>query len=225
MTRFISTLGFSGNRVTRPIIAKGVTAGDRVILLSPDQSEPGAEERTAKAAQDVENTLGGVVHDIDVTTEALAADDFAATTDRISEIIAGGPSPVICLGAGATDVLFPAFVAALAHREYIQDIMMFSDVERGGVSPNVPDITAQIPGRTRDVFAALAARIDDSPATVSELADAADRSVSTASRHVDALVNEGLVQKHREAQKKTISLTPTGRIFARKLELDSSEEA
>lgn len=217
MTRFVSTLGFSANRVTRPIIARGTTAGDTVVLLIPDQSEPTAEERTADAVRNVEDTLGGVVRDLEVITEELPIDDFPTVTDRVSEILTEGDPPVVCLGAGATDIVFPTFVAASAHREHVQDFMMFSDIERGGVNPSIPDLTARIPGRTMDVFRALTERMDGPPATVSELADEADRSVSTASRHIDALAKEGFVQKNRDEQSITVSLTPTGRLFARNL--------
>ena len=217
MTRFVSTLGFSANRVTRPIIARGTTAGDTVVLLIPDQSEPTAEERTADAVRNVEDTLGGIVRDLDLVTKKVPIDDFPTVTDQVSKILIEGDPPVVCLGAGATDITFPAFVAASAHREHVQDLMMFSDIKRGGVSPSIPDLTARIPGRTMDVFRALTERMDGPPTTVSELANEADRSVSTASRHVDALVDEGLVQKHRNEQSKTVSLTPTGRLFARNL--------
>jgi CRISPR-associated protein Csa3 len=158
-----------------------------------------------------------VIRDLDVITEKLPIDDFPTVTDRVSEILITGDPPVVCLGAGATDIVFPTFVAALAHREHIQQLMMFSDLERGGASPSVPDLMSRIPGRTTDVFRALTERMDGPPATVSELADEADRSVSTASRHIDALAEEGFVQKHRDEQSKTVSLTPTGRLFARNL--------
>jgi CRISPR-associated protein Csa3 len=220
MTRFVSTLGFSGHRVTRPIIARGITAGDEVILISPVQSDPGAKEQTEQAVRNVEDTLGGVVHHLNLTTHKIPVDDFAESADRVSEILVDGSPSVVCLGAGATDILLPTFLAVLAHYSYVQDVMLFSDLQQGGVNPSVPNLTARIPGRTMDVFRALAKRMGESPATVSELADEAERSVSTASRHVDALADEGLVQKHRDEQAKTVSLTVTGRLFARNVLID-----
>jgi len=223
MTRFVSPIGFSGNRVTRPIIARGLTAGDEVVLLAPEQADSGAQEQTQQAIHDVEDTLSGVVHQVTVTTRQLSATEFGATVDHISQILVEDPPPVVCLGAGATDLALPTAIAAFAHHSYVQDVMMFSDLERSGTTPTIPDLTARIPGRTRDVFRALANRMDEPPATVSELADAAGRSVSTASRHIDALADEGLVEKQRTEQAKTVSLTVTGRLFARNLSCDKVE--
>lgn len=223
MTRFVSTLGFSGNRVTRPIIAKGLAAGDQVVLISPQQAEPTAEERTEKAVRDVEETLGGVVHELDVTHHEVDATELQPAIDRISELLTEEPAPVVCLGAGATDIMLPTVFATFAHIDHVQDVMYFSDLERGGVSLNIPDLTARVPGRTVDLFTALALRMDESPATVSELAEEVDRSVSTASRHVDALAKEGLVHKDRDDQAKTVVLTPLGRLFARNLLLEKDD--
>jgi CRISPR-associated protein Csa3 len=217
MTRFVSPIGFSGNRVTRPIIARGLTAGDEVVLLSPKQADPGAQEQTEQAIHDVKDTLSGVVHQVTVTTQELSTTGFAVTIDRISQILVDDPPPVVCLGAGATDIALPTAIATFAHHSYVQDVMMFSDLERSGTIPEIPDLTARIPGRTRDVFRALANQEGESPATVSELADAAGRSVSTASRHVDALADQNLVEKQRTEQAKTVSLTLTGQLFARNL--------
>lgn len=223
MTRFISTLGFSGYRITRPIIAYGLTAGDEVLLLPPKQRDESAQERTDKAIGDVRETLGGVVHQLEITTHPVAVSDFSEATDTISKLLMEGAPPVVCLGAGATDVMWPTFVATFAHSHHLKDVMLFSDLERGGLSPEVPNLTARIPGRTMDVFRVLAKRMDGPPATVSDLADAADRSVSTASRHVDALAAEGLVQKGRDEQAKTVTLTLTGRLFARNLLLEETD--
>jgi len=220
MTRFVSTLGFSGHRVTRPIIARGLTAGDEVVLVSPEQRESTAQERTEEALRDAEETLGGVVHRLDVSHQQIDITDFSVTTDRISELLTDAPSPVVCLGAGATDILMPMAFAALAHFDYIEDVMLFSDLERGGIDPWTPNLMAHIPGRTMDVFRILARRMDDSPVTVSEIAEQVDRSISTVSRHVDALANEGLVQKHRDEQSKKVMLTTLGRLFARNLLLE-----
>jgi DNA-binding MarR family transcriptional regulator len=93
--------------------------------------------------------------------------------------------------------------------------MLFSDIEQGGINPKIPDLTARVPGRTTDVFHALANRMEGASITISELAEEVDRSVSTVSRHVDTLAREGLVQKYRDKQSKKVSLTVTGRLFAR----------
>jgi len=121
--------------------------------------------------------------------------------------------------------MMPAVFATFAHTEHVQDVMYFSDLERGGVSANIPDLTARVPGRTVDLFTALACRADESPATVSELAGEIDRSVSTASRHVDALAKEGFVHKVRDDQAKTVALTTLGRLFARNLLLEEDSMA
>lgn len=194
-----------------------MTAGDRVILLSPEQPEPSAQERTQQAVRDVKETLSGVVRQLEFEHLKLPATDFMQTTDQISQVLVDGEPPVVCLGAGATDVMFPTLLAVMAHYEYVRDLMMFSDIERGGVSPPIPNLMARVPGRTMDVFSVLAEQSDESPTTISTLAEEAGRSVSTASRHIDALASEGLVEKHRCERSKTVSLTVTGRLFARNL--------
>jgi len=225
MTRFVSPIGFSSHRVIRSVAAYGPSTGDKVILIHPDQPDTGSQEQTEQAVADVEQMLGSMVRSITVETREIETTSFDYTVDELSALLTERRQPVVCLGAGATDITYPLFVATLAHLEHVQTVMSFSDLKSSGIELALPNLTATPPGRARDLFLALAQRIDGSPANVRELAKDIDQSEANASRLVDDLVKRGLATKERHEQSKVIKLTTTGRLLARNAVLAAEDSA
>lgn len=216
MKRFVAPLGFSGHLVTRPVIAHGIDANHTVILVYPEQTESSAAQRVENAINDVESTLTGVVHSVNIKEETVPPDDFNAAVDICSDVLTREQSPIVCLGGGATDVHLPMTVATLAHYTYLDDVMMYSDTRQAAGPVSLPDITSSIPPETEDTFDVICRhRHETSHMSVSELADAAGIAISTASRHVSTLSNNGVVRLERTAQSKAIELTTLGRLYAR----------
>lgn len=217
MTHFISPIGFSSHRVTRSVAAYGPSTGDELVLVHPDQPDPGAQEQTEQAVVDVEQMLNGMVRSITVETRGIDTDAFDEAVDELSQLVMETQSPVVCLGAGATDITYPLFVATLAHSDHVQSVMSYSDVNNGGAALSLPELTADIPGRAEELFLALAQRMDDTEVNVRDLAEDIEKSEATASRRVDDLVDSGLARKERYDQSKVIELTITGRLLARNM--------
>lgn len=157
MNRFVAPLGFSGHRVTRPVIAYGTNPGDQVVLVHPEQSEQSAAERVDTAVTDIEATLSAAVRNGRITRKAIDTSHFDTTVDRCSEILTTDKKPVVCIGGGSTDIHVPMIVATLAHTTYIEDIMMFRDIENAAGRVDFPHLTTTIPGRTEPTFQSLAA--------------------------------------------------------------------
>lgn len=220
MTRFVATIGFSSHRVTRPIIAHGANSGDRVELLHPAQKDETAVERTEQAVSDAEMTLQGGVGQVSVVTHEMSMETFAEAVAACSDLLVNGPPPVVCIGGGATDVQVPLLVATVAHADQVADIMMFSDVDNSAERITMPQLPINIPGRVSSTFPVLLECLEQQQiVTISDLADAADISESSASRHVNDLNKHGLVSTDRVEQSKSISLTPLGRIIANRIGL------
>lgn len=213
MQRFISPVGFTPRIVTRSIIASGINAGDRLEILRPEQSDQTNEQRTSNAINDIEVTLSGVVSDVTVDVITVRDTDFQAFTDECSELIMNGEDPVVCLGAGATDLQFPLMVAAIAHSEYLAGVMVYSELTDTAQSVTIPMVTRTIPGRTQDTFAVLADR--NQQISLADLAEHLDVDRSTVTRHILALEEQGIVGTSTKGKEKMASLTILGRILAR----------
>ncbi|MFC7132347.1 MULTISPECIES: MarR family transcriptional regulator [Salinibaculum] len=216
MKRFVAPLGFSGHLVTRSVIAHGIDAGHTITLVYPEQDEPSATERVKSAVNDVESTLTGVVHSVDLVEKTVPPDDFNAALDICSSILTDGQPPVVCMGGGATDVHLPMTVALLAHSEHITDVVMYSDTKQAATPVHIPDITATIPDETESTFTTLLSLLEEgNEVSVSDLAEAADVATSTASRHISTLADRDIVYRERSNQAKVVRLTTLGRLFSR----------
>ena len=224
MTRFVSPIGFSSHRVTRSVAAYGPSTGDIVVLVHPVQSDTGAKERTEQAVVDVKQMLNGMMRSVSIETREIDTSSFNQTVDELSTLLTETPTPVVCLGAGATDITYPLFVATVAHIDHVQSVVSFSDMENSGTELSLPDLMTTVPGRAMDLFLALARRIDEPAVNVRELAADIEKSEATASRHVDDLVDRGVARKERRNQSKVIELTTTGRLLARNALLTSDKE-
>lgn len=214
MRRYVSPIGFSPHLVTRPIIASGVSTGDSVEIIHPEQPSETTENRVTNAIDDVRSTLHGVVSDIDVSVYTLSTADFQTTLDRLSAIVTDDPPPVICLGAGASDLQIPMTIVATAHQDQVVSTMMYSDLDGSATEIDIPPLTRQLPGRAQDTFTLLS-EAADSTLTLADIAAALDIDRSTAGRHITALEDRGFVETSIENRSKLSSLTKFGLLIAR----------
>lgn len=214
MQRYISPIGFSPHLVTRPIIAAGVSAGDRVKILRPTQPDTASEERAQNAVDDVRSTLAGVVSNVTITIEEIGFEDFATTVKRCSEIVTDGEPPVVCLGAGATDLHVPLTIATITHADHVARTMLYSDLGQTTEEITMPALTTDLPGRTRETFRALNTA-DASEVSLSDLTALTDVDRTTISRHVTSLEQRGFVETRLEQKEKMVSLTLLGELTAR----------
>jgi CRISPR locus-related DNA-binding protein len=221
MERYISAIGFSPNLVTRPIIANGISTGDTVQIIRPEQTSENAETRVSNAIENVQSTLSGAVNSVEIEVLTITDLAFDAVVDRCSEIIANGDPPVVCLGAGATDVQIPLTVAATAHQHQIKSTMMYSDLEATANRIDIPPLTNRLPGRARDTFRLVAEIDDGSGVSLPELSEQQGTARSTVGRHIQSLEKNGFVRTTREQKSKVAFLTPLGRITYRGMDEQS----
>lgn len=217
MKRYISPIGFSPHLVTGPIIANGISTGDHVDIIRPEQPADRETDRAANAIDDVKSTLSGAVNNIDIEVEIVATSDFESTINRCSEIIMDGPSPVICLGAGATDIHFPLTVATIAHRDHIVTTMMYSDLKTTTTEVDFPALGKNIPGRARETFESLSTIDEGDQLSIANLASMNDVSRPTIGRHIQELEKRGFVSTKTQQKEKIVSLTMFGQMIARNL--------
>ncbi len=224
MTRFVATLGFNSHRVTRSVIAYGASGDDRIELIHPEQPDSTASERTEQAITDVEATLNGAVGPVTITSQPIESDGFQQAIATCSQLLVADPSPVVCLGGGATDVQVPLQIASVIHADQVEDVMLFSDLNGAAEQAPIPEIPIDIPGRARPTFVTLIECLDDqSLVTISDLAAAAEISESSASRHVADLNERGFVTTDRIERGKVLSLTAAGQLIANQLMPDNEQ--
>lgn len=223
MQRFISPIGFSSNLVTRPIIANGLSAGDRVDIIRPEQPDGSGDDRTQNAIDNIRSTLSGVVSHVELEVILISNFAFEAVVDRCSQAIMDGPSPVICFGAGATDIQLPLTVATIIHRDHITATMLYSDLQSTSREIDLPSMKTNVPGRTVETFEAIGVAKTDSGVSLATLAEATDVARTTVGRHVQALEQRGLVESKTRQKQKTVRMTTFGRLLFRNIVAENSE--
>jgi len=214
MRTYLSTIGYHETRVTRPVVKHGVDAGDRVVLVRP--AEESDTERAADAVGYVTDMLGEIEPDVSVTTEHVGTGGFGETVLQCSEMVrAVEPDRqlVVTFGGGAREVLLPLLVASVLHAPRVDHAYQYTDVGQAVRPLAVPDLTAPVPSRATDTFAAVVER--GPGVSLSELAVETDRSKSTVARHLDDLVDAGHVETSTEDGARTAAVTETGRLVHR----------
>jgi len=215
MQRYLSAIGFSPDIVTRAIIADGLSAGDKVQLIQPQQDDEGAKDRASNAIDGVQSTLSGVVSQVNIEVETIANTEFSSVVDRCSELIVDGEPPVVCLGAGASDIHVPMTVAVTAHQDQIKSTMMYSDLKATAKEIEIPHLMNQFPNRAQDTFQLVSSMADENPVSLSDLSTQGDASRPTIGRHIQALEKNGFVTTVQEGKSKKAILTALGKIASR----------
>lgn len=219
MERYVSAIGFSPNIVTRPMIARGISKGDTVALIQPPQENESAEKRAEDAVDAVKSTLDGAIGNIEVDVVELSDISFDTVVTECSNVLTESPPPVVCLGAGASELHLPMTVAATAHQDHIKTTMMYGDITASSIEIDIPPLSNDLPGLARDTFISLGG-MDGDEVALSELADMCDHSRSTASRHVQALADREFVSTTTKKKSKLVSLTPLGAMKHKSMQHD-----
>jgi len=217
MGRYISTIGFSPNLVSRPIIASGVSNGDTVEIIQPEQKTETAQNKTEDAINSVRSTLTGAVGNVSVEVTVLTDLSFTNVVSECSKIIINGKPPIVCLGAGPTDLHIPMVIAATAHQTQIESTMMYSDMEATPVEIDPPALTTSLPGVASETFKQVGGA-DESGISLSQIEIEGGQSRATASRHIQSLEDNGFVKTEQRKKAKFASPSLLGEIIYRSMQ-------
>ena len=215
MQTYISPIGFNTTSVTRALINHGVDSNDTVVLVRP--AEETDDNRGAEAVADVEQLLQEIAPTISVRVEGIPHDEFETAVMQCSKIIRTAESSVVVsLSGGARDVLLPLTVATLAHEQFVESTLGYSDIDgqvREWVLPNIS--TTPSDGQC----ATLAEIAGNNPEiSIPELTTRRDSAKSTVTRHVNELEADGFVTSRTEDRTKHVSITLAGRLCLSRME-------
>jgi CRISPR locus-related DNA-binding protein len=201
----LTPIGFDPSHIVAGIVEEGISEDDTVLLLTPEANLD--EQRFKEARQEVENfleTIGGAQLD----TVTVDHTDFGSTTLEISRLIAEQDEPIFLNASqAAREILLPTVVAAIMQRERIDDILLYSDVDRQSLDADLP-----FPVELTDAHQQILGLLADKT-TIGELAEELDIDKSTVSRKITAMEEKHLVQVSREGRTKQISPSFTGKIY------------
>jgi CRISPR-associated protein Csa3 len=85
MTIYLSPIGYDSTRVTRPILSRGLDAGDEVILLLPETSKD--DQQAADAVADVRRLLQEIEPDVGLSEKYLPHDDLQQSVFICTDLI------------------------------------------------------------------------------------------------------------------------------------------
>lgn len=211
MRTYISPIGFNSTSVTRPLLSRGVDTGDDVVLIRPEVDDRG---RSSEAVTDVKRFLREIEPDVSVMTQEVSHTEFASAVLTCSDVIlAAEGERIVTLGGGARDILLPFFIAAITHARLIDTVLFFSDIDGSVREWELPRLTATFHETTRTTLDALDSAGGD--ASIPYLTEETGQSKSTVTRHVQKLVDEGIVEVWTEGKTKHARITLTGSLLQR----------
>lgn len=191
MRQYLAPLGFDTRRVTRPIITRGIDAGDQIVLLQPAANRDTADndtyaaEEAAAAVNDLTGFFEQVGEQIRITTALVTCHPFEAAVREVSALItdparaarvgipendAARDAPslgtkavetTLCLGGGARELLFATHTAAAAHLSHIDHIVLLGDLHSQPTEVALPQVNPHVPDRVSNTFQAF---VDATPA-------------------------------------------------------------
>jgi len=206
---YIAPIGYNSTSVTRPVIlSRGVTEGDRVVLLRPDGER---DDRATEAIEDVEGLLREIEPEVALTVEEVPRSFDSCVLACRDCIDAAEGRCVVSLGGGARDILLPFAVAVMTRSDRIDDVLFFSDLDGSVEEWTLPRLTANVSDPARETLTAVVATGET---TLSELTERVGTSKSTITRHIEELDTNDAVESWREGKVKHVRPTLTGRLLA-----------
>lgn len=210
MTTYLSPIGYDSTRVTRPILSRGLDAGDQVILLLPVTSKD--DQRAVDAVADVRTLLREIEPDVRLSEKYLPYDDLQQSVFICTDLIQSIEQDVVAnFGGGARDIYLAFVIAVLNQLADVMAVMQFSDIDGQVTQARLPDLTIHVPDTGQRVLDALYTA--DGSATLPEIATAIEFSKSTITRHVANLEEKGAVLTEMHGKTKFVELTFTGELY------------
>lgn len=184
MRQYLAPFGFDTRRVTRPIIAHGIDAGDQVVLLQPatnfdEDGDSYGKSRAKEAVASLVEFFGQIDDEIRVVSVPITSDPFETAIREVSALItdptrasrvgiaqneAEGVAPplgtkavetILCPGGGPRELLFAAHTAASAHPHHISHTILMGDLTNQPMEIELPRVNPHVPERARETFQAL----------------------------------------------------------------------
>ena len=209
MTTYLSPIGYDSTRVTRPILSRGLDAGDEVILLLPETSKN--DQRAADALADVRRLLQEIEPDVGLSETHLPYDDLQQSVFICTDLIQSLEQDVVAnFGGGARDIYLAFTIAVLNQLSAVTTVIQFSDIDGQVTQVRLPDLTIHVPDTGRLILDFLS--MADGSATLPEIAAAIEPSKSTITRHVADLEEKGAVWTEMHGKTKHVELTFTGEL-------------
>lgn len=217
MERYIAPVDVNHTNITRQLFANGVTTGDKIELLNPENPSDSLHNELKNSITNIKTILNGSTDGVTVTTQTIPTNTFEKTVTNCSNIILNGIDPVVCLGVGVTDINTPLLIAATAHKNNVTRTMMYSDLNATGTEIPFPPLSNSFPKRASETFTVIAENKSET-ITLHDLATETNTSRATVSRHVTALESNGFVKTTNESKAKTASVTLLGELTHRNIQ-------
>lgn len=210
MRTYVSTLGYHGERVTRPVIGHGLDAGDEVVFVRPGGDAD--DGRAKEAINHVRRLLQEVEPAVSISVECIDTEPFERAVLQCSALVRRASGDVVVnLGGGAREVFLPLSIAAVLQASRIETGLQYRDVDERVREWEVPDLTASVPESAWFVLDLLAEA--NGKATVPELTRRSERSKSTITRWINELDEAGLVETDRTGKTKIARTSTTARLL------------
>ena len=212
MRTYISPIGYDTRRVTRPVVNTGLSDGDTVRLLRPEQDSD--TEQASQAVADVRQLLQEIEPEANCVVKRITTDSFEETVRNCCDIFTAVPADdetIVSLGGGARDILLPLTVSALVFSRKIDQALFFSDLDGEIREWPLPALTAQVPQRTTESFKTIVRAGEW--VSLSSIAEETDQSKSTVIRHVNDLEAAGVVESDTSEKVKQVRPSFTGELF------------
>jgi CRISPR-associated protein Csa3 len=215
MRTYVTTLGFHETRVTRPVLRHGLEEGDAVILLRP--ATEADESRGSDAVDHVKDMLYEIAPNASVVIEPITQSEFETAILECNDIFRAAEGKlVVNLGGGAREIFLPLALATVAHAEFVDMALQYTDIDQQVREWRVPNLTANVSEKVWPTLATIAEH--DREVSIPDITAHSKTSKSTVTRHVQELAEAELVDTRTGGNTKFAMATTAGRLLLRQRE-------
>jgi len=207
MRTYVSTLGFHGTRVTRPVLRHGVAGGDVVVLLRPATDD--GDGRATEEITDIRRTLDEVAPDIEVRVERIDHETFDTAVRQCLDVLRAAEGEVVAgFGGGPREIFLPFTIAALVAHGDLTTAFQFNDIDGSVRELSLPDLMTPLSEQSLRTLSCV--NEHDGETTLPEIAAAVEQSKSTIGRHLDELEAAEAIETTRKGKIRNVQITLSG---------------
>ena len=184
---FVASLGFDPSSIIRLIGERGLSEGDRIVLVTSAVHHPRAES----ALRSVEDLVNRINPKVEVEVLRLDEKAFVENIVALTKLVESSENPVVDVSGGPKMIAFSLFLAACFSGRVGA---VYMTTETTGERIEVPTIAVPrhaLSDRQAEVLSLL-------PARVSELSRRLGLSKSTVSKVLSSLESKGLAYRRSD---------------------------
>jgi len=208
MKTYITLSGFDASQIVSLIVKFGIESGDRIILIRPMEEKDNRGEATIQAIKDLSRQIDS---SINVDIYRVNHRNFEEMVVSLIDLIKMSEGEIVAnLSGGPREIFLALTLACLAQPRKIYKATNYSDIDRSMNEIVLPNIKHVIDEKINRILEDVN---ENQPTTIKDIAIRLNISESTASRHINDLVDMKALNSIAKGKTKQVFITLTGKML------------